>query len=85
MDIKDANKVIQNLQTKPYICSENTMELDNGYVIAKKEYFKELKKKADQLTDCEDPGEQGKRSDGMLNLFTQKTYSRKNMKRCLRR
>lgn len=40
MDIKDAHKVIENLQTRPYICSENTIELDNGYVIAKKEYFK---------------------------------------------
>ena len=42
MDIKDAHKVIENLQTRPYICSENAIELDNGYVIARKEYFKEL-------------------------------------------
>lgn len=42
MDIKDTHKVIENLQTRPYICSENTIELDNGYVIAKKEYFQEL-------------------------------------------
>lgn len=42
MDTKDAHKVIENLQTRPYICSENTIELDNGYVIAKKEYFQEL-------------------------------------------
>lgn len=46
MDIKDAHKVIENLQTRPYICSNNTMELDNGYVIVKKEYFKELERKA---------------------------------------
>lgn len=42
MDIEDARKVTENLQTRPYICSENTIELDNGYVIAKKDYFKEL-------------------------------------------
>lgn len=41
MDIKNAHKVIENLQTRPYICSENTIELDNGYVIVKKAYFKE--------------------------------------------
>lgn len=45
MDIKDADRVIENLQTRPFICSENTMELDNGYVIVKKEYFKDLEKK----------------------------------------
>jgi len=41
MDIKDAHKVVDSLQTRPFICSENTIELDNGYVIAKKEYFNE--------------------------------------------
>ena len=51
MDIKDANKVIENLQTRPFICSENTIELDNGYVIAKKEYFKELEKKNNGQVD----------------------------------
>ena len=52
MDIKDARKVIENLQTRPYICSENTIELDNGYVIAKKEYFKELQRKADKRSNA---------------------------------
>lgn len=51
MDIKDAHKVIENLQTRPFICSENTMELDNGYVIVKKEYFKELERKASESLD----------------------------------
>jgi hypothetical protein len=51
MDIKDAHKVIENLQTRPYICSENTIELDNGYVIAKKEYFKELQRKAEKTSE----------------------------------
>lgn len=46
MDIKDAHKAIENLQTRPFICSENTIELDNGYVIVKKEYFKELERKS---------------------------------------
>lgn len=48
MDIKDTHKVIENLQTRPYICSENTIELDNGYVIVKKEYFKELQRKTEK-------------------------------------
>lgn len=39
MDIKDAHKVVENLQTRPFICSENTIELDNGYVITKKKIF----------------------------------------------
>lgn len=42
MDTKDARKVIENLQTRPYVCSENAIQLDNGYVIVKKQYFEEL-------------------------------------------
>ncbi|MCM1200249.1 MAG: hypothetical protein NC548_31255 [Lachnospiraceae bacterium] len=52
MDIKDAQKVIENIQKRPFICSENTIELDNGYVIIKKEYFKELQRRADQAEQC---------------------------------
>lgn len=48
MDVKDARKVTENLQKKPFICHDNYMELDNGYVIAKKEYFNELQKQADE-------------------------------------
>lgn len=48
MDIKDAHKITKSLQTRPFLCSENMIELDNGYVIVKKEYFKELLKKADR-------------------------------------
>lgn len=62
MDIKDAHKVIENLQTRPYICSENTIELDNDYVIVKKAYFKECQearerqraKKPLSRTHCKD-------------------------------
>ena len=43
MDRRDAEKVIQNLRTKPFICSDNCLLLDNGYVILRKEYFQELK------------------------------------------
>lgn len=42
LDIKDANKVIKNLRTRPYICSDDYIELDNGYIIARRPYFKEL-------------------------------------------
>ena len=51
LGIKDAERIIKNLQTRPYICSDNTIELDNGYVIAKKEYFKNLEKKTDEKMD----------------------------------
>jgi len=51
MDIKDVHKVIDNLQTRMFICSENTMNLDNGYVIVKKEFFEELEKKASEQVD----------------------------------
>ena len=43
MDRRDAEKVIQNLRTKPFICSDNCLLLDNGYAILRKEYFQELK------------------------------------------
>ena len=36
MDVTDAKKVIENLQTRPFICGENFIELDNGYIIHRK-------------------------------------------------
>lgn len=44
MDKRDAEKVMQNLRTKPFICSDAFLLLDNGYVILRKEYFEELRK-----------------------------------------
>ena len=43
MDRRDAEKVIQNLRTNPFICSDDCLLLDNGYVILRKEYFEELR------------------------------------------
>lgn len=43
MNKRDAEKVIQNLRTKPFICSDDCLLLDNGYVILRKEYFEELR------------------------------------------
>ena len=44
MDRRDAEKVnTKILRTKPFICSDNCLLLDNGYVILRKEYFQELK------------------------------------------
>lgn len=43
MDKRDAEKVMQNLRTKPFICSEDCMLLDNGYVILRKGYFDDLR------------------------------------------
>lgn len=45
MDITDAKKVIENLQTRPFICSDDSMILDNGYVIMLKEDYDKLKQK----------------------------------------
>lgn len=68
MDIKDAHKVIENLQTRPYICSENTIELDNGYVIVKKEYFNECREAREKQTAKKpirvDVGHNGSSTDG---------------------
>lgn len=43
MDRRDAEKVIQNLRTKPFIASEDFILLDNGYVILREAYFEELR------------------------------------------
>lgn len=48
MDVKDAHKVSDNLFTKPFICHENYIEVDGGYIITKKEYFEELEKEANE-------------------------------------
>lgn len=69
MDTKDAHKVIENLQTRPYICSENTIELDNGYVIAKKEYFQELQ----EARERQIPKKPNKRQVG-TNILMSKIY-----------
>ena len=47
MSVKDAYKVVENLQTRQFICSENTIRLDNGYVIMKENHFKELQGSAE--------------------------------------
>lgn len=68
MDIKDAHKVTENLQTRPFICSENTIELYNGYIIAKKEYFQELQEAREEQTPKKpirvDVGHNGSSTDG---------------------
>lgn len=60
MNVNDAHKVVENLKTRPFICSENTIELDNGYVIVKEEYFKELnKRQVQELEEYERGGKSG--------------------------
>ncbi len=44
MDRRDAERVIQNLRTKPFLCSDSCILLDNGYVILKQEYYDELRR-----------------------------------------
>ena len=36
MDASDAKNVIKDLQEKPFICGQNTIETESGYVIKKK-------------------------------------------------
>lgn len=36
MDIKDAKKVIDDLQNKPFLCSKEAIETDSGYAITQK-------------------------------------------------
>lgn len=43
MDRRDAERVIQNLRTKPFLCSDSCILLDNGYVILQRGHYGELK------------------------------------------
>lgn len=44
MDIKDARKVIDDLENKPFLCSGTEIQTESGYVITRKE----VKKNGDQ-------------------------------------
>lgn len=48
MDRKDAQKVIDNLQQKPFICGGNEIIVSGGYVILKKESYESLKEKSEK-------------------------------------
>ena len=48
MSRKEVEKVIENVSNKPFICGENEIETDNGYVITTKEHYESLKKKAEK-------------------------------------
>ena len=37
MDIKDARKVINDLESKPFFCSGTEIRTDSGYIITRKE------------------------------------------------
>lgn len=43
MDVKDAHKVSDNLFMKPFVCHENYIEVEDGFIITKKEYFNKPK------------------------------------------
>lgn len=43
MDRRDAERVIQSLRTKPFLCSNSSILLDDGYVILRREYYEELR------------------------------------------
>ena len=42
MDVKDIKKVIEDLQTKPAICSDTTMITDSGYVITTRQHYEQI-------------------------------------------
>ena len=42
LGMKDAKKVIESLQSKPFICSVNEITTDNGYVILTKKRYEEM-------------------------------------------
>ena len=44
MNVKDVERVISNLQSRPFICGKNEIILANGYVILKKEDYERLRK-----------------------------------------
>lgn len=46
MDREDAKKVIENLSEKPFICSDEWIEVAGGYLLTTKEHFKKLENEA---------------------------------------
>ncbi len=42
MDCTDIKNVVNNLQNRPIICSENYLELDNGYIITTQAHYHKL-------------------------------------------
>lgn len=42
MDIKDAEKVVKSLLSKPCICGDKAIIVSGGYVILKKEEYERL-------------------------------------------
>lgn len=51
MDINDVKAVIKGLQEKPFICSENAIKTDNGYVIKR---IPQKYSKADKIRSMND-------------------------------
>lgn len=51
MDINDAKAVIKGLQEKPFICSENAIETNNGFVIKR---IPQKYSKADKIRSMND-------------------------------
>lgn len=48
MNRTDAVRVIKNLQNKPFICGENEILVNGGYVIIRKEQYEMLRKEKAQ-------------------------------------
>lgn len=49
MDSKDARELVEELQTKQFLCSANHIETDR-YVIMKKEYYDKIKRSMEECT-----------------------------------
>jgi len=51
MDINDAKAVVKGLQEKPFICSENAIETNNGFVIKR---ISQKYSRADKIRSMDD-------------------------------
>lgn len=62
MDRYDVTKVIQSLQNFPFICHEDFIETENGYIITTKKRKKQLEEVIERDKERRNSGERAKRT-----------------------
>lgn len=62
MDRYDTAKVIQSLQNFPFICHEDFIETENGYIITTKKYKKQIEEVIKKDKERRASGERTKRT-----------------------
>ena len=70
MDINDAKAVIKGLQEKPFICSENAIETNNGFVIKR---IPQKYSKADKIRSMSDE-ELAKNLIDRIDMYTKSDF-----------